>query len=189
MVHPRNIHTKFEANPFNGLREDEKVKKFTMTMTTMMTDTVQSLESHWLHIYWVWLKLKIEERIQRSYNINQWWVNNEHIWVLSGPRLMTDTQHSTLKSQCIWMGESWVWSVNPECRVLSIHHKFWVQALNLWRCISTLPLKLQHQIHVLEWGILKCRRSHILRSGIPNQIHGVLSVECWVSVISLGPGI
>ena len=100
---------------------------------------------------------------------------------------MTDTQHSTLKTQCIWMGESWVWSVNPECRVLSIHHKYWVQALNLWRFVSTLPLKLQHQIHVFEWGILKCKRIHILHSGISNQIHGVLSVECWVSVISLGP--
>ena len=105
-----------------------------------------------------------------------------------GPRLMTDTQHSTLKTQCIWMGESWVWSVNPECRVLSIHHKFWVQALTLWPFLSILHLKLQHQIHVFEWGILKCGRIHILRSGIPNQIHGVLSVECWVSVISLGPG-
>ena len=80
-------------------------------------------------------------------------------------------------------------SVNPECRVLSIHHKFWVQALNLWRFISTLHFKLQHQIHVFEWGILKCGRIHILRSGIPNQIHGVLSVECWVSVISWGPGV
>ena len=105
-----------------------------------------------------------------------------------GPRLMTDTQHSTLKTQCIRMGESWVWSVNPECRVLSIHHKFWAQALNLWRFLSILHLKLQHQIHIFEWGILKCGRIHILCSGILNQIHGVLSVECWVSVISLGPG-
>ena len=104
-----------------------------------------------------------------------------------GPRLMTDTQHSTLKTQCIWMGESRVWSVNPECRVLSIHHKFWAQALNLWRFLSILHLKLQ-QIHMFEWGILKCGRIHILCSGIFNQIHGVLSVECWVSVISLGPG-
>ena len=106
-----------------------------------------------------------------------------------GPRLMTDTQHSTLKTQCIWMGESWVWSVNPECRVLNIRHKFWVQALNLWRFVSTLHFKLQHQIHVFEWGILKCGRIHILRSGISNQIQWVLSVECWVSVISLGPGL
>ena len=105
-----------------------------------------------------------------------------------GPRLMTDTQHSTLKTQCIWMEESWVWSVNPECIVLSIHHKFWVQALNLWRFISTIHFKLQHQIHVFGWGILKCGRIHILRSGISNQLHGVLSVECWVSVISLGHG-
>ena len=26
-VHPRNIHTKFEANPCSGLREVEKLKK------------------------------------------------------------------------------------------------------------------------------------------------------------------
>ena len=33
-VHPRNIHTKCEANPCSGLREDvEKVKKFTTTTT------------------------------------------------------------------------------------------------------------------------------------------------------------
>ena len=33
-VHPKNIHTKFEANPCNGLREVEKLKKFTTTMDT-----------------------------------------------------------------------------------------------------------------------------------------------------------
>ena len=38
-VHPRNIHTKFEANPCSGLREEvEKLKKFTPTTTTT-TDT------------------------------------------------------------------------------------------------------------------------------------------------------
>ena len=37
-VHPRKIHTKFEANPCSGLREEvEKLKKFTPTTTT--TDT------------------------------------------------------------------------------------------------------------------------------------------------------
>ena len=70
-------------------------------------------------------------------------------------------------------GESWVWRVNPECRVLSIHHKFWVQALNLWWFLSTLHFKLQHQIHVFEWGILKCGRIHIIRSGIKYM-------KCWV---------
>ena len=34
----RNIHTKFEANPCSGLREVEKLKKFTPTTTTT-TDT------------------------------------------------------------------------------------------------------------------------------------------------------
>ena len=37
-VHPRNIHTKFEANPCSSLREEvEKLKKFTPTTTP--TDT------------------------------------------------------------------------------------------------------------------------------------------------------
>ena len=40
-VHPRNINTKFEANPCNGLKEVEKLKKFSPTTmtTTMTTDT------------------------------------------------------------------------------------------------------------------------------------------------------
>ena len=41
-VHPRNTHTKFEANPCSGLREEvEKLKKFTppTTTTTTTTDT------------------------------------------------------------------------------------------------------------------------------------------------------
>ena len=34
-VHPRNIHTKFEAKPFSGSREEvEKPKKFTPATTT-----------------------------------------------------------------------------------------------------------------------------------------------------------
>ena len=37
-VHLRNIHTKFEANPWNGLREVEKLKKFTPTTTTTTDD-------------------------------------------------------------------------------------------------------------------------------------------------------
>ena len=39
-VHPRNIHTKFEANLCSGLRaEVEKLKKFTPTTTTTTTTT------------------------------------------------------------------------------------------------------------------------------------------------------
>ena len=55
---------------------------------------------------------------------------------------MTDTQHSTLNTPCVWMGESWAWNVYP----------------------STLR--------------------------IPIQMHGarVLSVDCWVIVISSGSG-
>ena len=42
-VHPRNIHTKFEANPCSGLREEvEKLKKFTPTTTTMTTTTTDT---------------------------------------------------------------------------------------------------------------------------------------------------
>ena len=46
-VHPKNIHTKFEANPCSGSREEvEKPKKYTPTTTTTTTDTAWSLESH-----------------------------------------------------------------------------------------------------------------------------------------------
>ena len=46
-VHLRKIHTKFEANPCSGLREEvKKLKKFTPTTTTTTTDTAWSLESH-----------------------------------------------------------------------------------------------------------------------------------------------
>ena len=39
-VHPKNIHTKCEANPCSGSRaEVEKPKKFTPTTTTTTTDT------------------------------------------------------------------------------------------------------------------------------------------------------
>ena len=39
-VHPRNIRTKFEANPCSGLREEvEKLKKFTPTTLTTTTTT------------------------------------------------------------------------------------------------------------------------------------------------------
>ena len=39
-VHPRNIHTKFEANTCSGMREEvEKLKKFTTTTAKTMTTT------------------------------------------------------------------------------------------------------------------------------------------------------
>ena len=39
-VHPRNIDTKFEANPCSGLKEEvEKLKKFTPTTPTRTTTT------------------------------------------------------------------------------------------------------------------------------------------------------
>ena len=39
-VHLMNIHTKFDANPCSGLREEvEKPKKFTPPTTTSTTDT------------------------------------------------------------------------------------------------------------------------------------------------------
>ena len=42
-VHPRNIHTKFEANLCSGLREEvEKLKKFTPTTTTTTTTTTDT---------------------------------------------------------------------------------------------------------------------------------------------------
>ena len=48
-VHPRNIHTKFEANPCSGLRvEVKKLKKFMPTSTK--ADTGWLLESHSLSV-------------------------------------------------------------------------------------------------------------------------------------------
>ena len=50
-----------------------------------------------------------------------WWITTKT------PRQIkpqTYDGYSALHTQCIWMGESWVWSVNPECRVLSNRHKF-----------------------------------------------------------------
>ena len=41
-VHPRNIHTKFEANPCSDLKEVEKLKKFTPTTTTTLTTTTDT---------------------------------------------------------------------------------------------------------------------------------------------------
>ena len=42
-VHPRNINTKFEANPCSGLREEvEKLKKFMPTTTTKTTTTTDT---------------------------------------------------------------------------------------------------------------------------------------------------
>ena len=78
--------------------------------------------------------------------------------------------------------ESWAWNVNPS------------------------TLKISHSIHGAESGVLSVdcwviegqgpklmmdTRHSTLRIHTPHssiQIHWVLSVECWVSVIILGPG-
>ena len=42
-VHPKNIHTKFEANPCSGSREEvEKPKNFTPTTTPTTTKTTDT---------------------------------------------------------------------------------------------------------------------------------------------------
>ena len=100
---------------------------------------------------------------------------------------MTDTQHSTLNNRCIWLGipgriiwilphfkilysNTWIWCWSLKCRVLINRHKFrgWTQ--NLWWILRILH----------SWFTLHTQDS-------PIQIHWVLSVECWVSVISLEP--
>ena len=45
-VHPRNIDTKFEANPCSGSREEvEKPKKFTPTKTMTTTTTTKTTDT------------------------------------------------------------------------------------------------------------------------------------------------
>ena len=50
----------------------------------------------------------------------------------SGPRLKTDTRHSTLKTQCIWMGnpECGVWIQSVECRVSVMSLGAWPQTFD-----------------------------------------------------------
>ena len=110
------------------------------------------------------------------------------VFETTGPKLMTDTQHSTLNTQCIWLGiperrmwilphfkiphsNTWIWCWSLKCRVLINRQKFRVWTQNLWWILRTL-----HSGFTL----------HTQNS--PIQIHWVWSVECWVSVISLGPG-
>ena len=101
---------------------------------------------------------------------------------------MTDTQYSTLNTPCIWLGipecrmwilphfkiphsNTWIWCWSLKCSVLMNRHKFRAWTQNLWWILNTL----------LSGFTLHTQDS-------PIQIHWVLSVECWVSVISLGPG-
>ena len=106
-----------------------------------------------------------------------------------GPKLMTDIQHSTLKTPCIRLGipehrmwilphfkiphsNTWSWCWSFKCRVLINRHKFRAWTQNLWSILRTL-----HSGSTLH------------TQDSPIQIHWVLSVECWVSFISLGPGL
>ena len=105
-----------------------------------------------------------------------------------GPKLMTDTQHTTLHTPCIWLripehrmwilphfkiphSNIWIWCWSFKCRILRNRHRFRAWAQNLWWILRTL-----HSGFTLH------------TQDCPIQIHWVLSVECWVSVISLGPG-
>ena len=114
--------------------------------------------------------------------------SSRQLWS-TGPRLMTDTQHSTLNTPCIWLGiperrmwillhfkiphsSTWIWCWSFKGRVLINHHKFRAWTQNLWWILRTL-----HSGFTLH------------TQDSPIQIHWVLSVECWVSVISLGPGV
>ena len=97
--------------------------------------------------------------------------------------------YSALHTPCIWLGiperrmwilphfkiphlNTWIWCWSLKCRVLINRHKFraWIQYL--WWILRTL-----HSGFTLH------------TQDSPIQIHWVLSVECWVSVISLGPGL
>ena len=58
---------------------------------------------------------------------------------------------------------------------------------NLWRLFSTPHIKLQNQLLVFQWGILSVEGFTFHAQDSP--ISNTQSVECWVSVISLGPGL
>ena len=124
----------------------------------------------------------------RGWSLPQVWLC-DHLFVSCrpGPKLMTDTQHSTLNTPCIWMGiparrmwihphfkishsNTWIWCWSLKCRVLINRHKFRAWTQNLWWIPRTL-----HSGFTLH------------TQDSPIHIHWVLSVECWVSVISLGP--
>ena len=66
---------------------------------------------------------------------------------------------------------TWIWCWSLKCRVLINRHKFRAWTQNLWWI-----LRILHSGFTLH------------TQDSPIQIHWVLSVECWVSVISLGPG-
>ena len=90
-------------------------------------------------------------------------------WILSTP-------HSTLN-----VFESWVW-----VWILSVENPSEVWGLVM--ISQHFTLRTPDSAPCIWIGNLECGRIHIPCSGFPIQIHSVLSVECWVSVISLGPG-
>ena len=102
-------------------------------------------------------------------------------------RPQTYDGYSALHTLCIWLGiperrmwilphfkiphsNTWIWCWSLKCRVLINRHKFRAWTQNLWWILRTL-----HSGFTLH------------TQDSPIQIHWVLSVECWVSVISLGP--
>ena len=90
-------------------------------------------------------------------------------WVLSSP-------HSTLN---VWNPECGVWIMSVECWVSIISLGPWYQTNDNYSAPHTKSPRLSSMYLNGEF-IFYAQNS-------PIQIHGVLSVECWVSVISLGP--
>ena len=56
-VHPRNIHTKFEANPFGSREEVKKTKKVHAHDDDDNDDDENSLIARLTLTPWVWLKM------------------------------------------------------------------------------------------------------------------------------------
>ena len=127
--------------------------------------------------------------------------SNTWSWVLSfkcgvlrnchkfGVRPQTNDGYSALHTQnaIIFMYlnlEFWVWSVNPDWSSLIYRHKvgaWWLGYIMHFGCQNLyIPTPLSAWKDLESYSLEQAQDS-------PIQIHGVLRVECRVSVISLGP--
>ena len=95
-----------------------------------------------------------------------------------------DTQHSTLN--VFELG-------NPECGVWILSVECWISIISLgpdpklMTITQHSTLKTSDSAPCIWMGNLKWGRIHTPHSGFPHSY--TLSVECWVSIINLGPGL
>ena len=97
--------------------------------------------------------------------------------------------YSALHTPCIWLGI-------PECRMWILPH-FKISHSNTWSWCWSFKCRVLRNCHKFRawtqnsWWILRTLHSGFTlhTQDSPIQIQWVLSVECWVFVISLGPGL